>query len=58
MKVEVPANRYDLLSVEGLAINLGRYLGTLEPANFTKSPATDLLVMNVKPTVILKAYSR
>lgn len=25
-KVEVPANRYDILSVEGLAINLGRFL--------------------------------
>jgi phenylalanyl-tRNA synthetase beta chain len=35
MRVEIAANRYDLLSVEGLAINLGRYLGTIEPATYT-----------------------
>ena len=51
MKVEVPANRYDLLSVEGLALNLGRYLGTLPEFKFTPRPASELLTMHVKPSV-------
>jgi phenylalanyl-tRNA synthetase beta chain len=33
-KVEVAANRYDLLSVEGLAINLSRFLQLSELPSF------------------------
>ena len=36
-KIEVPANRYDLLCVEGLALALRVFLGIIEPPKFAIS---------------------
>lgn len=38
IKVELPANRYDLLSVEGLSMALKTYLNLEEPKSFKVNP--------------------
>ena len=45
IRVEIPANRYDLLCVEGLAISLGVFLETRKPPQFVRTaPTTHLTV--------------
>lgn len=34
LKIEIPANRYDMLCFEGIALNLNIFLGRTEPPNF------------------------
>lgn len=34
MKIEIPANRYDMLCFEGIALNLNIFLGRTNPPNF------------------------
>lgn len=43
IKVELPANRYDLLSVEGLANAFSNYLELKKPLKYTVSPAQNKL---------------
>jgi len=50
-KVETPANRYDLLSVEGLAISLGVYMGKMEVPKLKSAEVEKPLQMKVDPSV-------
>ncbi|PHH62538.1 hypothetical protein CDD81_6924 [Ophiocordyceps australis] len=34
LKIEIPANRYDMLCFEGIALNLNIFLGRVKPPNF------------------------
>lgn len=45
LKVEIPANRYDLLSVEGLALSFKAYLELGEIPRFTANPPTTTLTI-------------
>ena len=48
-KIEVPANRYDLLCLEGLATSLQVFLGKTSIPQFIVSPSTE--VLHVDPSV-------
>lgn len=48
LKIEVPANRYDMLCIEGIAQALGEFLGTAEPAHFTLEPETPQVTLTIK----------
>eukprot|EP00704_Kipferlia_bialata_P006427 g6427.t1 len=51
-KIDVPANRYDLLCVEGLAAALRCYLGySTDPLPF-KAPVTEEVTMTVDPSTL------
>ena len=50
-KFEVAANRYDLLSVEGLALSLGLYMGHKDNPNFKLSFSEPKEVINVTKNV-------
>ena len=41
LKIEVPANRYDLLCFEGIARALNVFLGRISPPNFSVKPPKD-----------------
>ena len=45
VRVELPANRYDLLSVEGLALSLSQYLGLKPRAEFRCEPPKHTLTV-------------
>lgn len=47
LKIEIPANRYDMLCIEGIAQALNEFLGRAESPNFTLNPK----VPNVKLTI-------
>ena len=51
LKIEIPANRYDMLCFEGIAMNLNVFLGRQEvPQYKLKAPADGkLLEVTVKP---------
>jgi phenylalanyl-tRNA synthetase beta chain len=53
-KIEVPANRYDLLCLEGLAMSLRVFLGKSKIPKYTLSPSKEELivdksVLNIRP---------
>ncbi|GAB7346431.1 hypothetical protein MBLNU457_5128t1 [Dothideomycetes sp. NU457] len=59
LKIEIPANRYDMLCFEGIAMNLNVFLGRSSLPNFRlKAPENgDLLAVNVKPeTAQIRQY--
>ncbi|TKA75307.1 hypothetical protein B0A55_07612 [Friedmanniomyces simplex] len=41
LKIEIPANRYDMLCFEGIAMNLNIFLGREAMPNFTLKPPSD-----------------
>lgn len=45
LKIELPANRYDLLSVEGVTAALGEYIGTQSFREFKTTPPVEKLVI-------------
>lgn len=45
-KVEVPANRYDLLCIEGLARALNIFLGNSKPPNYKLSEPKETMVVD------------
>lgn len=51
LRFEIPANRYDLLSVEGLASSLGVYIGTKSLPVFSLRPPHTSTTMLVKQSV-------
>ena len=59
LKIEIPANRYDMLCFEGIAMNLNVFLERTSLPNFRlKAPENgDLLTVNVKPeTAQIRQY--
>lgn len=51
LKIEIPANRYDMLCIEGIAMNLNVYLGRQQVPNWRIVPPKDgrTLEVTVKP---------
>lgn len=47
LKIEVPANRYDMLCIEGIAQALNEFLGTKKAAPFHHVPATPTVTMTI-----------
>jgi hypothetical protein len=54
LRVEIAANRYDLLSAEGLAITLGNYLGLFPQPKYISAPVDKQIVMTVEESVIFQ----
>ena len=51
LRFEIAANRYDLLSVEGLTNNLAAYIGTKPVPDYKIRPADKANTMHVKKSV-------
>ncbi|QBM88922.1 phenylalanyl-tRNA synthetase beta subunit [Metschnikowia aff. pulcherrima] len=47
LKIEIPANRYDMLCIEGIAQALNEFLGRAEAANFTLKPETPKVKLTI-----------
>lgn len=59
LKIEIPANRYDMLCFEGIAMNLNVFLGRQPMPKYTLAPPTngELLTVNVsKDTERIRPY--
>lgn len=59
LKIEIPANRYDMLCFEGIAMNLNVFLGNKTLPNFRLAapPNGELLTVTVKPeTAQIRQY--
>ncbi|KAJ2959590.1 hypothetical protein NQ176_g11105 [Zarea fungicola] len=54
LKIEIPANRYDMLCFEGIALNLNVFLGRTQPPKFTvvEPKDADQQVINVHPDTL------
>lgn len=48
LKIEIPANRYDMLCIEGIAQALNEFLGNSEAPKFTLKPETPQITMTIK----------
>ncbi|ODV98270.1 hypothetical protein PACTADRAFT_31672 [Pachysolen tannophilus NRRL Y-2460] len=48
LKIEIPANRYDMLCIEGIAQALNEFLGNKPPAQFKLSPPIPEITMTIK----------
>ncbi|CAL1207064.1 phenylalanine--tRNA ligase, beta subunit [Candida parapsilosis] len=48
LKIEVPANRYDMLCIEGIAQALNEFLGNKEQPKYTLKPETPELSLTIK----------
>lgn len=58
LKIEIPANRYDMLCIEGIAQSLNEFLGRKDAPNFTLKPATPEVTMTIKEsTVGIRPYA-
>lgn len=58
LKIEIPANRYDMLCIEGIAQALNEFLGRSDAPNFTLNPATPEISMTIKEsTVGIRPYA-
>ncbi|KAK3113813.1 phenylalanine--tRNA ligase subunit beta [Teratosphaeriaceae sp. CCFEE 6253] len=59
LKIEIPANRYDMLCFEGIAMNLNIFLGRESMPNFTLRPPPDGQLQTVtvsKDTARIRPY--
>lgn len=58
LKIEIPANRYDMLCIEGIAQALNEFLGRAEAANFTLKPETPKVKLTIdKSTEQIRPYA-
>lgn len=58
LKIEIPANRYDMLCIEGIAQALNEFLGRSDAPNFTLNPVTPEISMTIKEsTVGIRPYA-
>ncbi|SGZ57885.1 CIC11C00000002681 [Sungouiella intermedia] len=58
LKIEIPANRYDMLCIEGIAQALNEFLGRSEAPKFTLNPAKPEITMTIKEsTVGIRPYA-
>ena len=58
LKIEIPANRYDMLCIEGIAQALNEFLGRSEAANFTLKPETPKVKLTIdKSTEQIRPYA-
>lgn len=58
LKIEIPANRYDMLCIEGIAQALNEFLGRTEAANFTLKPETPKVKLTIdKSTEQIRPYA-
>lgn len=48
LKIEIPANRYDMLCIEGIAQALNEFLGNAEAPKYTLKPETPQITMTIK----------
>ncbi|KAI5966877.1 FRS1 [Candida pseudojiufengensis] len=48
LKIEVPANRYDMLCIEGIAQALNEFLGNSETPNYTLNPSNPEISLTIK----------
>ncbi|KAK6458877.1 henylalanyl-tRNA synthetase beta chain (phenylalanine--tRNA ligase beta chain) [Scheffersomyces xylosifermentans] len=48
LKIEIPANRYDLLCIEGIAQALNEFLGRSEAPTYTLKPAKPEITLTIK----------
>ena len=56
-KIEVPANRYDLLCLEGLTLALRTFLGTAAPPNYRADlPSTPITITQTAETLGVRPY--
>ncbi|KXT17889.1 hypothetical protein AC579_5901 [Pseudocercospora musae] len=57
LKIEIPANRYDMLCFEGIALNLNVFLGRQSMPKFTLSKPKELLTINItEDTARIRPY--
>lgn len=58
LKIEIPANRYDMLCIEGIAQALNEFLGRKEAPEYTFKPATPEITMTIdKATQQIRPYA-
>lgn len=58
LKIEIPANRYDMLCIEGIAQALNEFLGTSGTPNFKLNPAKPVVTLTVdKSTEQIRPYA-
>lgn len=48
LKIEIPANRYDMLCIEGIAQALNEYLGNAKQPNYTLKPENPEISLTIK----------
>ena len=51
LKIEVPANRYDMLCIEGIAQALNEFLGNEQPPKYTLNPLKPEISLTIKESV-------
>lgn len=58
LKIEIPANRYDMLCIEGIAQALNEFLGRSEPPSYTLKPSTPEIKLTIdKSTEQIRPYA-
>lgn len=58
LKIEVPANRYDMLCIEGIAQALNEFLGHKKAADYKLSPSTPEISLTIeKSTESIRPYA-
>lgn len=58
LKIEIPANRYDMLCIEGIAQALNEFLGNAEAPVYTLNPATPEVTLTIKEsTAQIRPYA-
>lgn len=58
LKIEIGANRYDMLCIEGIAQALNQYLGRVEEPNYTLIPETPKTSLTIKEsTTQIRPYA-
>ena len=58
LKIEVPANRYDMLCIEGIAQALNEFLGNCEAPQYKLSPAKPQTTFTIeKSTTQIRPYA-
>lgn len=58
LKIEIPANRYDMLCIEGIAQALNEFLGRSDAPKYTLKPEKPAITMTIKElTVGIREYA-